>query len=97
MDTDRSDLLSIVEACKLLGISEDLGYQLANAGTFPGDAAIKIGGRWRVSRPVLERYLHGAGPAAADQPDLERALDRIQAALNAIQTEIENLRATLRA
>jgi excisionase family DNA binding protein len=92
---DRPDLLSILEACKLLGISDDLGYQLANAGRFPGDAAIKIGGRWRVSKPVLERHLLAARSPTADKPDLERTLDRIQAALNTIQAEIDTLRANL--
>jgi hypothetical protein len=32
---------------------------MASEHRFPGDAARKVGRRWLVSRPRLERYLHG--------------------------------------
>jgi hypothetical protein len=59
------DLVSIQVACRdYLGISCDTGYTLARAGRFPGSAAMRIGGQWRVSVPRLLRYLHGDQPAA---------------------------------
>lgn len=60
-----SDLVSIPVACRdyLGGISDDLGYRLANTGEFPGDAAIRLGRCWKVSVPKLLRYLHGEDAA----------------------------------
>jgi hypothetical protein len=54
------DLVTIPKACReVLGITPRTGYELARAGTFPGNAAVKVGGSWRVSLPRLRRYLHG--------------------------------------
>lgn len=53
------DLLSLPAAAARLGIGRTTAFELARAGKFPGDAAIKVGAKWRVSVPKLERYLHG--------------------------------------
>lgn len=53
------DLLTIPAAARRLGISPNHALNLARAGNFPGDAAVRIGSRWRVSVPKLEHYLHG--------------------------------------
>jgi excisionase family DNA binding protein len=52
-------VISIEEAARHLGITDELAYQLAEAGQFPGDAATKLGRRWRVSVPKLLRVTHG--------------------------------------
>lgn len=51
------DLLTIPEVAIELGVHKDTLYALARSGQFP--PAIQIGGRWRVSRPKLQKYLHG--------------------------------------
>ena len=54
------DLVTIPTACeKILGFSKEAGYQLVRRGEFPGDSAIRIGTKWRVSVPKLLRHLHG--------------------------------------
>ena len=53
------DLITLNEAAARLGISWDTAKNLANEGTFPGDAARRVGRQWRVSVPKLERWLHG--------------------------------------
>lgn len=55
------DLLTIPQAAERLGMSRSTALRLAGAGTFPGDAAVKVGRKWLVSVPKLARYLHG-GP-----------------------------------
>jgi excisionase family DNA binding protein len=52
------DLISIPDAARRLGLHPDTLYRLCRTGQFP--PAIQIGGRWRVSVPRLERYLHGS-------------------------------------
>lgn len=66
-DQYGSDMLTVLEASKLLRIGERTAYDLIRRNEFPGGAAMKIGGLWRVSRPRLERFLHGTtnGPEAA--------------------------------
>jgi excisionase family DNA binding protein len=44
-------VLTVPEAAELLGISADLGYDLARRGRLPG--ALQLGRRWVVSRPRL--------------------------------------------
>ena len=51
---------SIPEACVLLGISRNLGYELAKRGELPG--LIRLGEkRLVVSRQAIERLLRGDG------------------------------------
>jgi excisionase family DNA binding protein len=54
------DLISIPETARRIGLHADTLYRLCRTGHFP--PAIQIGGRWRVSVPRLERYLHGEDP-----------------------------------
>lgn len=59
----RPDLISMPAAAEEVGVHVDTLYRLARTGEFT--PAIKIGARWRVSVPRLERYLHGeAGDSA---------------------------------
>jgi excisionase family DNA binding protein len=51
-----TDLLSIPETARRIGLHADTLYRLCRTGQFP--PAIQIGGRWRVSVPRLDRYLH---------------------------------------
>jgi excisionase family DNA binding protein len=51
------DLISVSEAARRVGVHTDTLYRLCRTGNFP--PAIRIGGRWRVSVPRLDRYLHG--------------------------------------
>ena len=52
---DERLTISIHEAARTLGIGRDLTYQLAQRGQLPG--AVRLGRKWRVCRPVLERAL----------------------------------------
>jgi excisionase family DNA binding protein len=59
-DHDRmvaADLISIPEAAVRVDLHPDTLYRLCRSGQFP--PAIRLGSRWRVSVPRLERYLHG--------------------------------------
>jgi excisionase family DNA binding protein len=51
------DLISIPETARRIGLHADTLYRLCRTGQF--SPAIQIGGRWRVSVPRVERYLHG--------------------------------------
>lgn len=51
----QSETTSVEDACKRLGISRTLGYELARRGELPG--AIRLGGRYVVSRVALDRVL----------------------------------------
>ncbi len=55
---DTPDLVGVPEAAAEIHVHPDTLYGLCRAGQFP--PAIRVGGRWRVSRPRLQRYLHGA-------------------------------------
>lgn len=55
---EASDLITIPEAARRIGLHQDTLYRLARSGQFP--PAIQIGQRWVVSVPRLERHLHGA-------------------------------------
>jgi excisionase family DNA binding protein len=75
------DVISVPQAAELLGISKDLGYDLARRGELPG--AIQLGRRWRVSRIRLQQAVHGnayslsglrvAGPSVCTQDFLARS------------------------
>jgi excisionase family DNA binding protein len=52
-----TDLISVPEAARRIGLHADTLYRLCRTGRF--SPAIQIGSRWRVSVPKLERYLHG--------------------------------------
>jgi hypothetical protein len=58
--TVGADLISIPETARRIGLHADTLYRLCRTGHFP--PAIQIGGRWRVSIPRLERFLHGDDP-----------------------------------
>ena len=63
-DHDRmaaADLISMADAAELVGVHRDTLYRLARTGQFP--PALQIGRQWRVSRPRLERFLHGEAAA----------------------------------
>ena len=51
------DLISVPDTARRIGLHADTLYRLCRTGQF--SPAIHIGGRWRVSVPRLERYLHG--------------------------------------
>jgi predicted DNA-binding transcriptional regulator AlpA len=51
------DLISIPNAAIRIGLSAETVYRLARAGQF--EPAIRVGARWLVSVPRLERFLHG--------------------------------------
>lgn len=56
-DEMSPDLLTLAQAAVLLGVSERTAERLARRGDFPGDAAVKVGSRWRVARPLLDRWM----------------------------------------
>ncbi len=51
------DLILMPEAARRLGMHRDTLYKLARTGQFP--PAVRIGSKWLVSVPRLERFLHG--------------------------------------
>ena len=58
-------VVSVPEAATLLGISKDLGYDLARRGELPG--AFQLGRRWRVSLVKLRAAVHGAKDDRAEK------------------------------
>ena len=58
------NVISVPEAASLLGISEDLAYDLARRGELPG--AFQLGRRWRVSVIKLRAAVHGAEDNGAE-------------------------------
>ncbi len=58
-------VVSVPEAATLLGISKDLGYDLARRGELPG--AFQLGRRWRVSLVKLRAAVHGAKDDRAEE------------------------------
>jgi len=57
------DLASVATVAQELGIHSETLKRLCRAGQFP--PAVRVGKKWLVSRPRLERYLHGEAPDAA--------------------------------
>ena len=57
------DLISIPIAASRIGLSAETVYRLARAGQF--EPAIRVGARWLVSVPRLERFLHGDAQVAS--------------------------------
>jgi excisionase family DNA binding protein len=51
-----SDIISVPEACKFLGIHRNTLYKLIQAGELPAFRMIR-GGRWKFRRSELERWL----------------------------------------
>jgi len=59
-------VVSVPEAASLLGISNDLAYDLARWGELPG--AFQLGRRWRVSLVKLRAAVHGPEDRATQYP-----------------------------
>ena len=64
-DRDRLTI-SIPSACRLLGISRGLGYELARTGQFPVPV-LKLGRRLVVLRIPLETLLKGASTQGQEE------------------------------
>lgn len=56
VDVAASDLMTVPEAARHIGIHADTLYRLCRNGQFP--PAVAIGRSWRISVPRLRRYLH---------------------------------------
>ncbi|MDI3341883.1 MAG: helix-turn-helix domain-containing protein [Sphaerobacter sp.] len=52
-------VLTVEEAGRALGISRWLAYEMARTGSIAGVPVIRIGRRYVVPRPALERVLRG--------------------------------------
>ena len=73
-DVDRLTL-TIAEAAKVLGIGRTKAFEMARSGELPG--VVKFGRTYRISKPVLLRWLgaepaengHRQQPATATRPD----------------------------
>ena len=62
VESPPPDLITIPAAARRIGKHRDTLYKLAATGEFP--PAVRIGSRWLVSVPRLERFLHGEpGPS----------------------------------
>ena len=55
------ELLTIKEVCKILRLGERTVYQLCRDGRLPG--TVKVGGKWRVDRLALEKWIRTGGDA----------------------------------
>jgi excisionase family DNA binding protein len=64
--------LSIQEAAKIIGISDNRAYKAAKTGEIP---TIRIGKRNFVPRPALQRMLEQAGLKKSSEHRSESALD----------------------
>ena len=62
-DLAEPDLLTVPEAAERLRRESDSLYRLIRAGKFP--PAVRVGGRWLISVPKLEKLLHGDGGSDA--------------------------------
>jgi excisionase family DNA binding protein len=51
-----SDIISLPEACKFLGVHRNTLYKLIEAGEIPAFRLIK-GGRWKFRKKELEQWL----------------------------------------
>ena len=73
MKTLPPDLLSIPQAAERLGVSANTVRRLIQDGEFP--EAIRVGRQWRVSKPRLDRRLHGEilPPAAGSRRSADGA------------------------
>ncbi len=60
---DASQVLTIPEAARVLGISRNLAYELAAKDRFPVPT-IRLGKRIVIPRAALDRLLAGEKPAA---------------------------------
>lgn len=66
---------TMAEACQRLGISEDLGYQLAREGQIP---ILQLGRRKLIPRTALERMVAQAERAWEDRRDGREVPDQIR-------------------
>jgi excisionase family DNA binding protein len=62
MQSDKPATYTVEEACKLLRIGRNQGYEAARTGDLP---SIRMGNRILVPRVALERLLNAAGAAKA--------------------------------
>ena len=63
MPNDEPPTLTVPQAPRLLGIGRTKCFEMARAGELPG--VIRFGRAYRISKPVLLRWL-GAEPAGND-------------------------------
>jgi excisionase family DNA binding protein len=61
--TEEKLVYSVVEAGRLLGLGRSASYEAARSGQLP---TIKIGGRYRVPRVALLKFLESAGTGRED-------------------------------
>lgn len=59
-----ADLMTPAEAARRLGVSRRTLYRMIGEGP---PWAVRISGRWRISRPLLERFLHKDMAPATDE------------------------------
>lgn len=60
--TSNKLTLTVDETARCLGIGRSLCYELVRQGRIP---AIRLGGKWVISKAGLERMINGAGPGDA--------------------------------
>ncbi len=53
---EQSDVISVPDACKVLGVHRNTLYKLIRAGELPA-FKLMAGGRWRFRRSDLEQWL----------------------------------------
>jgi excisionase family DNA binding protein len=59
--------MSVESACRALGISKSTGYQLCRCNRFPGNASLRIGKRYVISRHLMAKWLAGETQEKVDQ------------------------------
>jgi excisionase family DNA binding protein len=69
---DRRATMTIEESADYLGICRSGAYSAAQRKELPG--AFKIGGRWLVSKAILEKFIADGGQL--DQPKVDTRVDR---------------------
>lgn len=53
-EPETPEIMDIYQASKMLGVSRDTIYKMANEGTVP---ATKVGGSWRFTRSSIDAWL----------------------------------------
>ena len=64
VSSDNKLTLTVDEAAERLGIGRSLAYEMVRQGKIP---AIRLGGKWLISKAALERMLECAGREDSQQ------------------------------
>ena len=80
--SDTADLVPLSEAAQRIGVSRRTIYRMVEEA--PPQWAIRVSGRWKVSVPLLERWMHSSRESDPSWPSMEAVIaagDALRASL----------------